>query len=107
MKNNRLLSTVKVGISPLMLAGMLAAAPLSPVFAAEAWQAAFEDICSKVDASGSLSTKELSALIERADKLVPEIQASNDPAKKVYLRRLKNCRSMYEFMIETNKKSEK
>ncbi len=103
MKNHRLLSPIKEGITLLILAGMFTLVSGSPAIAAEAWQAAFEEICSKVDASGSLSAKELSALVERADKLAPEIQASNDPAKKVYLRRLKNCRAMYEFMIETNK----
>lgn len=109
MKKYRTLSltNMKERLSLLVLAGMFALAPGSHVFAAEAWQAAFEDICSKVDASGSLSTKELATLVERADKLAPEIQASNDPSKKVYLRRLKNCRAMYEFMIETKKTSEK
>ncbi len=106
MKNYRPLAPIKGSIALLVLAGTFTIAP-GPAFSAEAWQAAFEDICSKVDTSGSLSAKELSTLVERADKLAPEIQASSDPSKKVYLRRLKNCRAMYEFMIETKTKSEK
>ena len=64
----------------------LSAVPAAPC--AENWKNSFEDICSKVDTSSTLSIKELEALIDRADKLVPEIQKSEDPAKKVYLRRL-------------------
>lgn len=46
-------------------------------------------------------------MIEKADKLMPEIQKSDDPAKKVFLQRLKKCRNMYEFMLETRKNSGK
>jgi hypothetical protein len=74
---------------------------------AENWKDPFEEICSKVDISQTLSIKELEGLIERADKLTPEIQASEDPSKKVYLRRLKNCRSMFEFAIDSKKDSGK
>ena len=80
---------------------LIAVAPLSAAWAAEDWKASFDDICSKVDVSGTMSAKELAALVDRADKLMPEIQASNDSHKKVYLQRLKKCRSMYQFMIET------
>lgn len=75
--------------------------------AAEAWKDAFEDVCSKVDASQTLSVKELEALIERADKLLPEIQKSEDPAKKIYLKRLKSCRSIFEFSIDSKKSADK
>jgi hypothetical protein len=75
--------------------------------AAEAWKDAFEDVCSQVDASQTLSIKELEALIERADKLLPEIQKSEDPAKKNYLKRLKSCRSMFEFSIDSKKSADK
>jgi hypothetical protein len=44
-------------------------------------------------------------MVEKADKLVPEIQRSEDPAKKVFLQRLKRCRNLYEFMLDTRKGS--
>lgn len=84
---------------------ILAVAPAA--HGAGTWKDSFEDICSKVDASSTLNIKELEALIDQADKLAPEIQRSDDPAKKVYLRRLKNCRSMFEFSIDTKKNSGK
>jgi hypothetical protein len=75
----------------------------SGVWCAEKWKGSFDDICSKVDASGTMTVPELSNLIVRLDKLAPEISASGDPAKKVYLQRLKKCRAMYQFMIDSKK----
>ncbi len=78
--------------------GMTAVAAVS---AEERWKAAFDEICGKVQNADSLSNQEIAALIEKADKLMPEIQRSEDPAKKVFLQRLKKCRNMYDFMLET------
>jgi hypothetical protein len=98
---------VPVGIAPLLtglaLACLFTLAVAPTAHCAENWKDSFEDVCSKVDTSSTLSIKELEGLIDRADKLAPEIQKSDDPAKKVYLRRLKNCRSMFEFTIDTKK----
>lgn len=95
-------------LAGISLTCMLSFAVVVPVAsAAESWKTSFDEICSKVDASGSLSAQEMAALIAKADQILPEIQKSDDPAKKVYLRRLKNCRSMYEFMIESKKSSGK
>src|SRR5512139_1801943 len=95
----------KVLLLLILLCWCIAATPPSAP-AADDWKAAFEDICSKVDVSGTLSAKELETLIERADKLMPEIQRSDDPSKKVYLQRLKKCRSLYEFSIDLKKEPE-
>ncbi len=75
--------------------------------AAGNWKDSFNDICSKTQGSDTLSIKELSSLIERSDKLMPEIQASDDPSKKIYLQRLKKCRALFEFMIESKQGAEK
>lgn len=95
--------TTSPALTGLVLGGMIGLAVASTAIAAEDWKASFEDICSKVDASQAMSAKELEALMEKADRLAPEIQKSEDPTKKVYLKRLKNCRSMYEFMLESKK----
>lgn len=79
----------------------LASAPAA--FGAGNWKDSFEEICSKVDVSQTMSIKELEVLIEQSDKLAPEIQKSDDPAKKLYLKRLKNCRSLFEFSIDAKK----
>ena len=104
MKNIGLFPTcIRELLTGLSLACLLTLAAVPNAHCAENWKDSFEDICAKVDASSTLSIKELEALMDRADKLAPEIQKSDDPAKKVYLRRLKNCRSMFEFSIDTKK----
>ena len=108
MKNINVVSTRIVQcLAGLAIACLFTLSVVPAAHCAENWRDPFEEICSKVDASSTLSTKELEALIERADKLAPEIQKSEDPAKKVYLRRLKGCRSMFEFAIDSKKNAEK
>ena len=108
MKNIIVVSTrIAQLLTGIALACLFTLAMVPAAHCADNWKDSFEDVCSKVDASSTLSIKELEALIDRADKLAPEIQKSDDPAKKVYLRRLKNCRSMFEFTIDTKKNTEK
>ncbi len=87
----------------LTLLCFLCAATAPSASAAESWKATFDEICGKVQGADSLSDRELTAMIEKADKILPEIQKSDDPAKKVYLQRLKKCRNLYEFMLDTRK----
>lgn len=90
----------------LALAVLFAFTAISIVYAADTWRDSFDDICGKVSIAGDLNEKELAELIARADKLSPEILKSDDAAKKVYLKRLKSCRGVFEFMLDT-KQSEK
>lgn len=64
------------------------------------WHEEFNEICSKVDVADTLSVEELQTLIERSDKLLEQIKASDDSRKKVYIFRLKKCRSMFEYSIQ-------
>jgi hypothetical protein len=106
MKTNFSIGQAKRGFVVFALACFSVVALCTAIWSAEKWQASFDDICSKVDVSGTLSVSELTALIEELDKLVPEIQASSIPSKKIYLQRLKKCRAMFQFMIDTKKSSE-
>ncbi len=90
----------------LALACTLCTAMASSAFAEESWKEAFDDVCGKVQFAESLTTQEIAALIEKADKILPEIEKSEDPGKKIYLMRLKKCRALYEFMIESRKGGE-
>lgn len=104
MKNNNLIHLATKGF---IVACLLTLATVSAAYAQDSWKPSFEEICSKVQATDTLSTAELTALIEKADKLLPVIQASDSPSKKVYVLRLKKCRSLYEFIIDTKKSPEK
>jgi hypothetical protein len=86
---------------------LLTLATVSADAAQDTWKPSFEEICSKVQATDNLSVAELEALIMKADKLLPVIQSSDSPSKKVYVLRLKKCRSLFEFIIDTKKSSEK
>ena len=104
MKNIKLIHRATKG---LIAACLLTLTTVSPASAQDIWKPSFEEICSKVQATDNLSTAELAALIEKADKLIPVIQASDSPSKKVYVLRLKKCRSLFEFIIDTKKNAEK
>jgi hypothetical protein len=104
MKNN---NVVHLATKGFIVACLLTLATGSAAYAEDSWKPSFEEICSKVQATDNLSTAELAALIDKADKLAPVIQASDSPSKKVYILRLKKCRSLFEFIIDTKKSSEK
>lgn len=74
-----------------------------PVAAGD-WHEEFDEICVQAQTADSLSEEELLSLVERADKLLPVIKASDDPRKKVYLFRLKKCRNLFVYMLEVNRK---
>ncbi len=66
-----------------------------------AWQREFEEICSKTMEAMDLPLAELRTLIERCDKLQAAIDQLEETQKKVYRRRLKMCRDMYVFALES------
>jgi hypothetical protein len=72
--------------------------------AEEAWRAEFDRLCGKTEQSMSLGAEELRQLVARCEKLRPEIEASADPQKKVFLRRLEACRKVFAFVIEASAK---
>jgi hypothetical protein len=67
----------------------------------EAWKADFDDICAKTENPLALTTEELKSLIARCDKLKLRIEQLDESAAKVYLKRLKMCRDLYMFSLES------
>lgn len=80
----------------LVAAGFPAAAR-----ATEAWQDEFAEVCSKTQDAMSLSDAELRLLVERCDKLAAAIEKQDEPVRKVYSRRLKACRELYQFVLDS------
>ncbi|MDA8105072.1 MAG: hypothetical protein M0Z71_06775 [Nitrospiraceae bacterium] len=72
--------------------------------AQETWKAEFDDICAKTVDSMNLSDEELKTLIARTDKLRPSIDNLEERQRKVYQRRLKQCRELFIFVLESRKK---
>jgi hypothetical protein len=77
------------------------AATAGVVFGQNDWRAEFDDICSRTDQAMSLSKEELSALVERCDKLKPSIEQLEETQKKVYLRRLQLCRNLFAYTLDS------
>lgn len=67
---------------------------------AQSWIEDFDSICAQAELAESLPTAKLKELITESDKLIGVIEASNDPKKKVYIFRLKKCRSLFEYIID-------
>jgi hypothetical protein len=102
---NKIMTGRMIIVMALML--FLTLALLSAPSIAGSWKESFDDICSKAQGADTLSVQELSTLIERSNKLMPEIQAAEDPSKKIYVHRLNKCKALFEFMIESKKGAQK
>lgn len=93
----------------LVLGGLSAAQqspPSKPASSAavEDWQRQFDDVCSKTQDAMAFSTEELKALIQQCDALEPQIQKLDDTRKRVYLRRLTQCRGLYAYVLDSKQK---
>ncbi len=75
-----------------------------PASTNEAWQKEFDDICSKTQNAMTFPVDELKSLIQRCDKLEPQIQKLDETRKKVYLRRLGQCRGLFAYVLESKQK---
>jgi uncharacterized coiled-coil protein SlyX len=80
----------------VMFAGQFSAAAEE-----RAWLAEFNDICAKTEVAMTLSSEELAALLTRCEQLQPAIEAEEPSTRKVYLRRLQQCRDLYRFVLES------
>lgn len=71
-----------------------------------AWQKEFDDVCSRTQDAMAYSIEELTVLIRRCDALLPQLEKLDDTQKKVYRERLRMCRGLYAYVLES-KESEK
>lgn len=69
----------------------------------EVWKDEFSDITSKTTNSMALSTEVLQSLVERCDKLQPIIDGLEATPRKIYSKRLKKSKSIFNYVIESRK----
>ncbi len=100
------LSLAVCGLAPAVAAAQDAAAQGEKESAPE-WQKEFDEVCSKTQDAMTLATEELSALIARCDALQPRIEKLDETRRKVYLRRLRQCRGLYAYVLESRKNAKK
>jgi hypothetical protein len=71
---------------------------------AQDWKKEFEEVCAKTQDAMALPVKELETLVARCDRLKPAIEKLDESQRKVYARRLKVCRDLYQFVIDSRVK---
>jgi hypothetical protein len=85
---------------------------LNAVYAEEQedWKQEYAEICAKTQNAMELSLAELKDRIERCDKLQERINKLQGPRaeteKKVFTKRLKMCRELYNFALEHKENKE-
>ncbi len=75
--------------------------------AQESWRKEFDDVCSKTQDAMTFSQEELTNLIRRCDALLPQIEKLDETRKKVYLGRLRMCRGLYAYVLDSRKNEKK
>src|SRR6266508_3698944 len=90
-------------IGLLSLSGSRAAAGDAP----EAWQKEFEEVCSQTQEAMGFTPNQLQGLVRRCDALVPQIEKLDDVRKRVYLPRLRQCRGVFSYVLESKNESGK
>ncbi len=93
------ISVLAAGIGILSAAALV----LSPARADQGWMGEFEAVCGRTDAAMTLSTEELKDLVARCDRLKERIESEEESTRKIYLRRLKSCKDLYLFVLDTRK----
>jgi hypothetical protein len=67
----------------------------------DGWRKEFDDVCGRTMEAQSLSAEELGKLVDRCDKLQPEIEKLGESERKVFRRRLKMCRDLYRYVLDS------
>ena len=95
------IAAIIVFVGLLSLAGATAVASDAP----EPWQKEFEEVCSQTQDAMGFTPHQLESLIHRCDALVPQIEKLDDVRKRVYLPRLRQCRGVFTYVLESKNES--
>jgi hypothetical protein len=89
---------------PFVSAGPGMSGPAGVAHAQDGWKAEFEAVCARTQDTDSLTSEELKNLVDRCDKLKPRIEKLDETQRKVYLKRLRMCRDLLVFVLESREK---
>jgi hypothetical protein len=95
------IAAILIFIGLLSLSGARAAAGDAP----EAWQKEFEAVCSQTQDAMGFTPQQLQTLVHRCDALVPQIEKLDDVRKRVFLPRLRQCRGVFTYVLESKNES--
>jgi hypothetical protein len=77
---------------------------LAAARAEEDWFAEFEAVCSRTQDAMTLSDDELRSLVVRCERLRPRVEGLDPSRRKVWSRRLQQCRDLYQFVLDSRSK---
>ena len=78
--------------------------PIAVARADQDWRKEFDEVCAKTQDAMALSVDELRSLVARCAKLEPELAKLDESSRKVFTKRLKACRDLYQFVLESREK---
>ena len=102
-----LLSTGLAAVGGVLAIGQASSSRSQSTARQEGWRKEFDDICSKTQDAMTVSKEELTVLISRCDALKPKLEKLDETRKKVYLERLRMCRGLYAYVLESKEKNDK
>lgn len=73
----------------------------APAAAKEEWRKEFEEVCARTQDAMALSSEELRSLVARCDQLKPVIDRLDESRRKVFAKRLRDCRAVYQFVLDS------
>jgi hypothetical protein len=76
-------------------------ASAAPAAAQDDWKREFEEICSQTQDVMFFTSEELDRLLNRCDALRPRIEKLDEQQKKIYLKRLRMCRDLFAYALES------
>ena len=68
------------------------------------WRKEFDAVCARTEDAMTFSEDELTKLIRRCDELQPQIEKLDESQKKVFLERLRKCRGLYAYVLDSKRK---
>jgi hypothetical protein len=101
--SKRMLASMFIVLGLLSFSGVSARGAGSP----EGWQNEFEEICSQTQDAMVFTTQQLETLVRRCDALAPQIEKLDETRKKVYLTRLRQCRGVFTYVLDSKHKDGK
>ena len=69
----------------------------------EGWKKEFEDVCARTQDSMTLTDDQLRSLVARCDELERLLGELPEHERKVYLRRLRAGRDLYQFVLDARR----
>lgn len=75
--------------------------------ASEAWLKEFNDVCSQTQDAMAMSVDQLRSLVQRGDRLEQQMDRLDETRRKVYSKRLQQCRGLFAYVLESKTKDKK